>query len=529
MTVVSDYTALLSGYTWEFGTTGQSIHLTYSFSTSATPYLQSNNGAAASTFLALRDDQRTTVRKALDAWSAVSGVVFHEVKATQGELTFGIYDFAPLGEAGFAGLGNYPTANFYRDGTGKLRAYSGYESVGGDVYFDKAYMANPGFVSDNLAVAVHEIGHALGLKHPFDGATTLAKDLDNGGNTVMSYTGARNGAPQRLDVEAIQSLYGAPGAGQNVQQSWSQATESLTETGTGGADAILGTAGADVIYSGGGRDVIAAGEGDDIIYANGTAIEVNGGPGNDLVFTGLTYSATTTVITGAASFLNVLVPGTSDYQSYYDVERLGFTNGIYTVATKSFAAAYLATFDNVTRKATTVTPERAAGGPSYLQWSYISPVSNSVVFSTETPNMFLHTGAGDDALQVTSGMNVLDGGLGSNFMTGGSGTDTFFTDARSPGVVWNTIRNFHAGDAATLWGFNPAVSSWRWDTSVTGAGGYEGATLRANIVGGSGRTGNGIDASITFSGLSLDQAKGLQFATGTQPAGSYLYIYNPGV
>jgi len=80
-----------------------------------------------------------------------------------------------------------------------------------------------------------------------------------------------------------------------------------------------------------------------------------------------------------------------------------------------------------------------------------------------------------------------------------------------------------------LWGFDTKVSSFHWESSVTGAAGAQGATLRADIVGGAGRTGNGIDASITFAEMSVQQAQGLQIATGTQPGGSYLYLYNPGV
>ena len=167
------------------------------------------------------------------------------------------------------------------------------------------------------------------------------------------------------------------------------------------------------------------------------------------------------------------------------------------------------------------------GGPDYLQWSYIWSGNDGVSLSTSAPNVFLHGGSGQDSLQVTSGRNVLDGGTGSNFLTGGTGYDTFFTDARGTAVVWNTLRNFHAGDAATLWGFVAGVSSYHWDTAISGAAGSTGATLRANIVGGPGRNGDGIDASITFAGLSVVQAQGLAIATGTQAAGSYLYLSSP--
>ena len=114
-------------------------------------------------------------------------------------------------------------------------------------------------------------------------------------------------------------------------------------------------------------------------------------------------------------------------------------------------------------------------------------------------------------------------------MTGGSGNDTFFTDARNPGVVWNTIRNFHQGDMATLWGFVPGVSSYRWEAGIAGDDGQQGATLRANIVGGAGRAGDGIDASMTFTGMSVAQARGLQVAAGTQAVGPNLFFYDPGV
>ncbi len=181
------------------------------------------------------------------------------------------------------------------------------------------------------------------------------------------------------------------------------------------------------------------------------------------------------------------------------------------------------------------------GGPSYLKWQYIYSGPDSLTMSTQAEDVFLHGGAGTDAMQVGSGHNVLDGGTGSNFMTGGTGIDTFFTDARGSAIVWNTIRGFGAGDAVTLWGFTPGVSSFSgqapaqigtalkpvWEQA--GAAGFEGATLRTNIAGGNGRNGDKIDASVTFSGMSNAQAANLQLVLGEVAAGKYLYIYNPGV
>ncbi len=165
----------------------------------------------------------------------------------------------------------------------------------------------------------------------------------------------------------------------------------------------------------------------------------------------------------------------------------------------------------------------AAGGPSYLQGQYIWSGADSVAISTATPNVFLKGGSGGDALAVSSGQNVLDGGAGSNFLVGGTGLDTFFADARGGATVWSTVVNFHAGDAATLWGFVPGVSSYAWDQAASGADGYQGATLRG-VLGAGGPT-----ASLTFSGLGVAQAAGLQISTGSAGGAPYLLIQNPGV
>ncbi len=140
----------------------------------------------------------------------------------------------------------------------------------------------------------------------------------------------------------------------------------------------------------------------------------------------------------------------------------------------------------------------------------------------EVGNVFVRGGDGDDAIAVTSGSNVLDGGAGSNFLVGGSGadggTDTFFTDLRDGKTSWNTVVNFHAGDAATVWGFDPAASSCRWD-GVAGAQGYTGATLRIDLHG-AGRT----DASITFAGLTSEQGSTMGIVTGNIAGQTYLLI-----
>lgn len=114
---------------------------------------------------------------------------------------------------------------------------------------------------------------------------------------------------------------------------------------------------------------------------------------------------------------------------------------------------------------TTNVNSQASGNP------YIGPVvgiQNEIIritkdnlnISAATPNVFIHTGDGDDALDVSAvgGVNVLDGGTGSNFMVGAAtGHDTFYVDDRNPSQdIWTTIKNFHSGDDATVWGITQA-------------------------------------------------------------------------
>lgn len=69
-----------------------------------------------------------------------------------------------------------------------------------------------------LRTILHELGHVLGLKHPFDDGDnarpTYAQlglnDYDDGRWTVMSYnTTGQEATPMPLDILAIQRIYGA--------------------------------------------------------------------------------------------------------------------------------------------------------------------------------------------------------------------------------------------------------------------------------------------------------------------------------
>ena len=186
------------------------------------------------------------------------------------------------------------------------------------------------------------------------------------------------------------------------------------------------------------------------------------------------------------------------------------TTAVFTITAKDIPGD-IAT-DNKTQVVTAIPPAKViisdlTSGSTYVSQgvAYTGPASSvanqyivqdsnpalaadNLNITATAPNSFIHTGGGNDAIDVSKvgGVNVLDGGDGSNFLTGGklgSGTDTFFLDARNASAdIWSTVSNFHAGDAVTLFGFTPTNKSLQW-LDNQGAAGSTGLTLHASQAG----------------------------------------------
>ncbi|MBC6718775.1 matrixin family metalloprotease [Aurantimonas sp. DM33-3] len=281
MVQVSNYQALLSGSSWyRADLVGRPVILTYSFETVAPAYFSSRDPQGAATIQSLSESEKAVVREALAQWASVSGVTFLETARHQGDLTFAFYDFAQLATPSDAGgLGYYPSSFVYAQ-NGIDHAYSGEALIGGDILFSASYRQSPFFMEDLENLALHEIGHALGLKHPFDVTVghqeTLTGSADNGHNTVMSYTAPWLDQLGPLDIAAAQHLYGGPNSDGSHLASfhWDPVAERLTQVGTAGVDLLRGTGASDVVYSAGGADVIYTAQGNDHIVLVGQAAEV---------------------------------------------------------------------------------------------------------------------------------------------------------------------------------------------------------------------------------------------------------------
>ena len=161
-------------------------------------------------------------------------------------------------------------------------------------------------------------------------------------------------------------------------------------------------------------------------------------------------------------------------------------------------AAKLAIFDNTTQRAVADALSQPfvqpiAGVLSRIVEQYVSVSPDSLSITAHSPNYFIHTGSGNDAVQLLAGTNIVDAGAGSNFVVGGEGQDTIILDTRGAvSDIWDTVSRFGSGDAAALLGLDPATARLSW-ADGQGAPGVTGLTLHATAPGGA-------RASLTLAG-----------------------------
>jgi Ca2+-binding RTX toxin-like protein len=225
---------------------GKPLKVTYSFpedlATHIDPYSSRNEWSA---WQAIEDYEKGSIVSALDRWAAVTGLRFVEVAddaLTVGDLRFAKSMQVDAGFAGHAYLpADHPSAG---DIWFKPDSWHGYTNLG-----DHDFLAS-----------LHEIGHALGLRHSFEwsnGNPPLSGAYDNHFYTVMSYSASpwtRDGyasfhptTPMFLDIVAIQALYGQvyrnPGNDTYIFHENAEYWETITDSG--GTDKIvyLGTRG----------------------------------------------------------------------------------------------------------------------------------------------------------------------------------------------------------------------------------------------------------------------------------------------
>lgn len=182
---------LLSGRRWP------SDMVTFSFPTTGEDY-GGWSAEAKVGFAPFSAEAQAAIRKVLGEVSAFTNLTFDEVPGGAGEMRFGksLHGDIALAYA------------YYPQSVGDL---------GGDVWVRADDVRFDVLTPRWHQILIHETGHALGLKHPFEeGAgylVRLPEQWDNGNYTVMSYNQRHaDYAPETfmaLDILALQTMYGA--------------------------------------------------------------------------------------------------------------------------------------------------------------------------------------------------------------------------------------------------------------------------------------------------------------------------------
>lgn len=159
-----------------------------------------------------------------------------------------------------------------------------------------------------------------------------------------------------------------------------------------------------------------------------------------------------------------------------------------------------------------------AGTLPYVAEQYVSVTPDSLNIAAASPNYFIHTGSGNDAVQLLGGTNVVDAGTGSNFLTSGTGRDSLLLDTRGAASdIWDTVSRFHSGDTATVFGISPGTASLSW-ADGQGTPGATGLTLHASVAGRP-------MASLTLAGFTTADLAANRVATSFSSVGGVSYLW----
>lgn len=324
--------------------------------------------------------QAARFRAALALWDGLIAPDFTEVADTA----------TSRGEVRIAFTNTDPAAGYAYSGTPQPPG-----SQVGDIWIDDSSSGEdfaPGLGNGNFATLIHEIGHVLGLKHPFE-SPVIAAGYDNVRFTVLSYSGpgavvtftgtantiqstvvdAQPITPMVLDIAAVQAIYGA-------------------ETTTAAGDTSYGfdpdAAVVQSVYDAGGIDTFD--------------------------FSAFTRPVLLDLTPGAYSSIGQF--SAAAQIAYWTAQFPNFGSFITTVISEQ---ANLFTWTDNLGIALNTTIENAIGGSAADRLS-----GNSVANA-------LSGGGGDDVLIGLAGNDTLDGGTGADRLIGGEGDDLYRVDGQS--------------------------------------------------------------------------------------------------
>jgi len=331
--------------------------LFFGFPESLPPYFQASD--AIEGFAPLAESERDTVRAVFGELASIIDLHFEETSEFSQPNTIAIMTNRQVRTDGYA--------------WGPGKAFKSY-----DIFLDNDPGVRFAVGSFDALTLIHEIGHALGLRHPFEGTEPFSSGgLDpalNGAEdstlwTVMSYTGYRAQFRPELrpfDIAALQWLYGPS-----------------QQARAGNDRYVLSSKEANFIWDGAGFDTIDA-TGVDAVHRDyyGDAV-------------------------GATDELRLVLDLQAGRKGYIDnaFERMSLPG-------------------QITINAGTVI--EAVIGTASRDWIYGNEVANQL--EGRKGNDLLVGREGDDSLWGGEGADSLYGGPGADLLDGGEGLDWVFCD-----------------------------------------------------------------------------------------------------
>lgn len=252
---------------------GSSVFVTYSFASNG----EFMDTSSATGYFEISETWKQNFRKALEIYEKYTGVKFVELSEEAKQagtdplvLIQGVKGTSYYGSSHVP----YSTENYE-----KIQVFS---------LAEKLNSTDPG--TYGFKAILHELGHALGLKHPHDGDTVLPDSLDNYKNTVMTYNGLGTSYLDigELDKITLEYLYGTADSFRQIKGDFYG--ETFVISGTGQSDTLIGVPGQtlieadkgnDEVYGRSDNDTLIGGDGNDTILGQGGDDYIMGGSGHD--------------------------------------------------------------------------------------------------------------------------------------------------------------------------------------------------------------------------------------------------------